>query len=231
MGAVTATNDPLRLSLGAYLLGALDPAERAATETHLAGCAACREELAGMAGLPGLLGRLSTEEAAAAGAPPDAAAASGQLVLHRTLTELTRHRRRQRRRGLSAAAAAVLIAAAGTAAAGTVLSTDGDRTAAAVGTTITATDPGTHVRATATLRGEPAGTAIALRLADVTPGLHCQLIAVAADGRREVAGSWRVAYQGQADVAGTTAIPAGELAALQVVTSSGTRLVTLPARR
>lgn len=229
MGAVTAPNDPLRLSLGAYLLGALDPAERAAVETHLGGCAPCREELSGLAGLPGLLGRLTTEEAVAAGALPGAPVDPGQQVLQRALTAVARQRHRQRRRGLSAAAAAVLIAAGGAAAAGMVLTTNGDRTVAPAGRTISAIDPGTHVQATATLRGGPAGTAIALRLADVTPGLQCRLVAVATDGRREVAGSWRVAYQGQADVDASTAIPAEELATLQVVTTGGTRLVTLPA--
>ena len=40
------------------MLGALAPAERAAYERHLAGCASCREAVAEIAVLPGLLGRL-----------------------------------------------------------------------------------------------------------------------------------------------------------------------------
>ena len=40
------------------MLGALAPAERADYERHLAGCAACRESVAELAVLPGLLGRL-----------------------------------------------------------------------------------------------------------------------------------------------------------------------------
>ena len=43
---------------GAYVLGALAPAERAAYERHLAGCADCRQAVAEIAVLPGLLGRL-----------------------------------------------------------------------------------------------------------------------------------------------------------------------------
>ncbi|SDC64715.1 anti-sigma factor family protein [Actinokineospora iranica] len=50
------------LSLGAYLLGALDPAERSAFEAHLTGCAACRGELVQLAPLPGLLHRISPED-------------------------------------------------------------------------------------------------------------------------------------------------------------------------
>jgi len=54
-----------RLSLGVYVLGAIDPAERALVDAHLATCRDCRDELAGLAGLPALLARVSTEEAIA----------------------------------------------------------------------------------------------------------------------------------------------------------------------
>jgi len=72
-----------RLSLGVYVLGAIDPAERALVDSHLATCRDCRDELAGLAGLPALLARvgaeeaiaLSAEEAAPPGLLPDAAKA------------------------------------------------------------------------------------------------------------------------------------------------------------
>jgi hypothetical protein len=54
-----------RLSLGVYVLGAIDPAERALVDAHLATCRDCRDELAGLAGLPALLARVSKEEAIA----------------------------------------------------------------------------------------------------------------------------------------------------------------------
>lgn len=221
-------HDPLRTSLGAYLLGALDPADRAEIETHLADCPPCREDLASLAGLPGLLGRLTLAEAVATASPAETADLPGQQLLNRALTELRRRRHSQRRRWLAGAAAAVLIAAV---AAVTGTSQSHAPAGTAGGQVIAATDPTTRVHATATLHGEPAGTEITLRLSGVTPGLHCQLIAVAADGRREVASSWRATYHGQADVTGTTALPVAELASLQVVTTDGTRLLTLPAHR
>jgi hypothetical protein len=55
----------VRLSLGVYVLGAIDPAERALVDSHLATCRDCRDELAGLAGLPALLARVGTEEAIA----------------------------------------------------------------------------------------------------------------------------------------------------------------------
>jgi hypothetical protein len=50
------------VSLGAYLLGALDPAERSAFEEHLETCPSCRAELLRLAPLPGLLQRLTPED-------------------------------------------------------------------------------------------------------------------------------------------------------------------------
>jgi hypothetical protein len=54
-----------RLSLGVYVLGAIDPAERTLVDGHLATCRDCRDELAGLAGIPALLARVGTEEAIA----------------------------------------------------------------------------------------------------------------------------------------------------------------------
>ncbi|KAA2253613.1 zf-HC2 domain-containing protein [Solihabitans fulvus] len=50
------------VSLGAYLLGALEPGERAAFERHLDGCPICRDELVRLAPLPGLLGQLTLDD-------------------------------------------------------------------------------------------------------------------------------------------------------------------------
>lgn len=69
---------------GAYVLGALPPAERTAFEAHLAGCALCRDEVADLAGIPGLLGRLDAAvaesllgDASRAPAGPEAATSTG----------------------------------------------------------------------------------------------------------------------------------------------------------
>ncbi|HMA45862.1 MAG TPA: zf-HC2 domain-containing protein, partial [Frankiaceae bacterium] len=94
---------PQRLEVGAYLLGGLEPRERAAFETHLAGCDVCREEVADLAGLPALLGRLSADEVLAPLPPmparPVAARRRGSI-----------RRPAARRRLLLAAAAAVVVA-------------------------------------------------------------------------------------------------------------------------
>ena len=61
------------VSLGAYLLGALEPRERAAMEAHIADCPHCSRELLELAPLPGLLRHTPFEEL------PQSAAAAESL--------------------------------------------------------------------------------------------------------------------------------------------------------
>ena len=53
----------IRQALGVYVLGAIDPAERAQVDEHLATCPECREELASLAGLPAMLRKVPVVEA------------------------------------------------------------------------------------------------------------------------------------------------------------------------
>jgi len=53
----------VRQTLGVYVVGATDPAERVLVDQHLAVCPECRAELAGLACLPVLLNRITPEEA------------------------------------------------------------------------------------------------------------------------------------------------------------------------
>jgi anti-sigma factor RsiW len=104
---------PHALDSGAYVLGALAPIEREGYERHLADCATCREEVAELAVLPGLLGRLDAATAAdvasgiAVAAPPKAP----ETVLPRTLWAAQAHRTELRRRGRWQTAATAVVAA------------------------------------------------------------------------------------------------------------------------
>ena len=127
----------IRPELGVYVTGAIGPADRAALVRHLVSCQRCRDELAGLAALPGLLRRLPAR--AAAQPCGDSAAVrerdAGEALPGRVLSRMVLRRRRHR--WALAAAAAVLAAAAATgwalrpgspppgpAAAGTVLQTE-----------------------------------------------------------------------------------------------------------
>lgn len=121
-----------RPALGVYVLGVIDPEERALVDSHLATCPECRAELAGLAGLPAVLAQVSTEEALAleSDEPPQQRPAKDDSPggtrppgpepepeaspeLLGTVLDLTAARRRRRnwRNGILAAAAAVVIAA------------------------------------------------------------------------------------------------------------------------
>jgi anti-sigma factor RsiW len=93
-----------------YLLGAIEPAQRALVNRHLAACPDCRAELAGLAGLPALLRsapvaealQLSGDDAAAVVPGPSLAALAGRV---------SRIRRRRWRRTVAAALIAGFAAA------------------------------------------------------------------------------------------------------------------------
>ncbi len=207
----------LRLALGAYVLGALEPSEHAEVAAHLEDCAACRSELTDLAPMPGLLGRLTADEArTTAEESVPAAALEGALAV-------VAARRRVRRRRWASLAAAVAVAIA----IGVGLSL-GQGDPGRGDLTISATDAGTHVSATAKLRTTASGTSIALTMRGVPAEARCRLVVVDRSGHREVAGSWRASYAGGVSFDGATAISRPALARLEVVTFGGRRLVTIP---
>lgn len=82
---------------GAYVLGALAPAERSSFERHLAGCPGCREAVAELAVLPGLLARLDRVTAERVTQEADAVEASRLPRLLRAAEESRRRVRIKRR--------------------------------------------------------------------------------------------------------------------------------------
>jgi anti-sigma-K factor RskA len=97
---------------GSYVLGALPPSERAAYERHLATCSFCREAVADIAVLPGLLGRLDPADFAKLLDPTLSAPSPDRTPNLITATQLTRRRDRKktRVRMLSTAFAAAVVA-------------------------------------------------------------------------------------------------------------------------
>jgi hypothetical protein len=107
----------IRQLLGVYVVGAIDPAERAIVDLHLQDCPGCREELSGLAGLPALLGRVPREDVLRMGEGgvglPDMDEPPAEL-LNSLLRRVAGTRRTRRWRSALALAAAVAIAAGGT---------------------------------------------------------------------------------------------------------------------
>jgi hypothetical protein len=229
-----------RIALGAYVLGALRPDESDEVEVHLAECAGCRDELARMVDMPAVLGRISRDEALAAGARTGTLPAPGLRVgppagarptlLERTLGELGRRRRQQRlrwRAGVAAGGVAVIALAAAVAV--LAVTRPAPVTPAVAAAHLSGADQGTGVRASAELYAEAWGTSIHLDVSGVTPGDQCELVVVGQDGSQQVAGAWKVGYAGWVDIDGATGISPGQISSLQIVTTSGSELVALPA--
>lgn len=201
------------VSVGAYVLGALDPGERSDFEQHLPTCAACTGELADLAGLPGLLGRLSLAEAEAAGTPTPPRVLTGLLA--------RAHRRRQRRLRLAGAAAALIIVVGigtGVGITANQHSPQPTRVTASLG----------PVHADATITAAAAGVRVDLQLSGVPSRLPCRLVVVGTHGQQVDAGTWYASYDGMAGVRETAALDRDQVAALRVETTSGRLLVSIP---
>lgn len=225
----------VRLSLGAYVLGALDPADRSPVEAHLAGCPDCRDELASFAALPGLLGRVSRSEVESEPVDP------GPQLLERLLNAAAAERRHDRRRRLltSIAAAVIVLAAIGVSV-GFGVTHDRNSTPRAVAfasQTFTATNPQNHVQATITETRKGWGASVDVSVVGVTSDLagpSCQLIAVGSDGKTDVAASWSAPVAGytglsKVNAAGSTAMASKDITGFKVVGSDGQTLVWVPA--
>lgn len=87
----------VRRALGVYVVGAIDPAERVCVDHHLAVCPDCRAELAALAGLPALLGRVTLDEVARGPAQVPPAGPPPERLLNSILSEVTRRRRTRQR--------------------------------------------------------------------------------------------------------------------------------------
>ena len=202
------------VALGAYVVGALDPRERADVEAHLAHCPACRDELAQLAPLPGLMSRLSVDEAVSGPPPVDDA------MLERLLVAASRDRRAATHRRWLAVAAAVAVLAGGTTAGVAVhrsmTATHWQQVSATAG----------PVHMTVDVQPGATGTALHLWLRGVPSGERCRLVAIADNGSRDFAGSWEATYSGTATIRGITSIERTHLSRLAIETYDGTTLVS-----
>ena len=210
-------------SLGAYVLGALEPEERRQVEEHLDGCPACAAELVEFEVLPGLLDRVHPGDLQLAPVTPSpelfarmsaaAAAESGGPESGRPGNGGA-HGGRSGRWLLVAAAVLVMLGAA-------------------VGVTSWAVGSGEkahsatsgHVHMTVTVDAQDAGTALDVNVAGLPPHQDCRLVVVDRDGARHQAGEWSASYEGEAWFRGWTAVDRAALADVVLVGADGKELV------
>jgi Putative zinc-finger len=220
----------VRNLLGVYLLGAIGPGERAQIEEHLAACPWCRGELAGLAGLPGLLRRVPPDVALhawiddATGSPPGP-------PLDKLIARVSAIRFRRRLITVAAGLALAVAAAAGVQAihslpASTIAVTTPRWTAI-----VTGASPATGASATVRYAAEPWGTELEVQISGVPAGTRCELTITNAQGQDITAGGWIITTgKRYAWHPASVPWPTSRLRGF-VVTAGSRTLVTVPARQ
>jgi anti-sigma factor RsiW len=181
----------IRQALGVYVLGAIDPAERAQVDEHLAHCPDCREELASLAGLPAMLRKVPTIEAerlAVPDAEPEVSAVPSEEMLQSLVARTTNVRRMNRWRGAAAAAAVVILALGGGAVVGHALQSS---SSAPVFHWREARSAAGSVHLTVMYRALASGTRVQANVTGIAAGTLCELQAVDSHGRAWSLGSWQ----------------------------------------
>jgi anti-sigma factor RsiW len=203
-------------SAAAYVLGALSASERAEFERHLAECPDCRDTVADLAGIPGLLARVSPDDLTDTPPAPD-------TLVPRLLRAVRRSGRRRRLVVGALAAAAVVLAVAGTALVVT-RTTDGPPEQAL---TALADIP---VTARAALEAHRWGTEITMDCTYTDKSEWSRpyaLVAVDDDGTAYQLATWVVGPGKTASISGSVPVQPDQIERLEIQSTSGTPLLRL----
>ncbi len=232
----TSSCGEIRSALGVYVVGAIDPADRAVVESHLAGCLGCREELAGLAALPGRLGSVPATDVTmlVLDEPGPAARDEGyppEATLRSLLERAAALRRHLMWRRMAAAALAAVIAGSGAVAVSRLVDRPALRPAASAlpwAATVHGSDPGTGAAATVRYAAQPWGLQAQVQVSGLPAGTRCELL-VLGPGGHVVAGGWTVAAgHTRAWYPASAPLDASSVREFVVATTSGKSLVSVP---
>jgi hypothetical protein len=219
-----------------YVLGALAGAERERVRAHIQTCPVCTQELTRVAGLPGLLDRISpgTRGEALFSSVSDADITTVQppaeLYDHLINRVVAGRARRKRLTIMSAlAAAAVVIAVPAVAFAvrspsPTAALAQGPAPPAAQQSAfqpMSVTSELGKASATAAVQDQPWGSSITIQAVDWKPNLVIRLYVVTINGETREVGGWRSTGPGTTVCAATTWYPKDRLVQLQAVEDGG----------
>jgi hypothetical protein len=218
---VTRPDDGVETDCGsaaAYVLGALPSHERLAFESHLAGCADCRAEVADLAGIPGLLARVTPDDLA-----DDAPSPVPDTLLPRLLREV-----RRRRRSRWVAAVGVAAAAVAAVLVGVVAAHPGQDAPARVAMTRLVSAP---ISASVALEPDGHLTRIDMRCryeGETYGDLPAyRLVVTGVDGRSHEIAWWDVGPDGDTRVVGSVDLPRSAIASVEVRTAAGRPVLRL----
>jgi anti-sigma factor RsiW len=207
-------------SLGAYVLGSLEPEEAAAVRAHLDRCTACAAEHAGLAKLPALLELASAVDATAR--PPLAPTVEERVLDDFARAHPTPPRPPRRRRRLALRLGTGFVAAAAAAAAALVLFLNGGQRAhethAYAAVALHGTGAAPRASADAGLESVPGGTVVNLWVRNLPADTAAVYeVRCEAPGWSASAGTFRVDSHGRAHVVLTTAARRGEYDMIRIV--------------
>ncbi len=188
----------IKQALGVYVLGAIDPAERAQVDEHLAACPECREELASLAGLPAMLRKVPIVEAERLAAPEqdlELAGVPSAEMLTTLIARTTNVRRIHRWRTVAAAAAVAVVALGGGVAVANALQPPAAPSQSRQHGTVawqqtSGSGPVAGAHLTVKYRNEPWGTRMLVNVTGLQPGSVCQFRVMDPTGGTSVVGSW-----------------------------------------
>ena len=243
----TAPRDPgLREAVGAYLLGALEPAESDRVAAHLADCSSCRAEYGELIELLPLLASVTEGEAVNGPVRPEPA------VLGRVLETTSqfgadsqghglpgddfaaprRHKRARRplrrtpRTRIALAVSCIVLAAAGSGI-GVMMSSSNSASVTTAAWSATTTVQPYHVTATVQVSTASWGSKIQLKMASVPDGYTCTMVVIDRNGHGQQAGNWKAKDSGPFTINGSVSLAPNLISSIQVNLPNGRTLLTL----
>jgi anti-sigma-K factor RskA len=223
---------------GAYVLGSLGPGERTMYERHLSVCPVCREAVAEIAVLPGLLGRLDATAASQIVGGHDGIDAP-ESRLPRLVEAAAKSRRRDawarrwRLAGAAVVAAVVATFASFGLAPGQVNTPRGDQPAAMAAMTAVRDTP---VQAEVGFTQIAGGTQVTMHCTYAADSEHgdsvytYRLVAVGADGTKDQVGSWMAGPGSDVTLSGVTHFGYNDIDKLELQKNSGDAILVYNVR-
>jgi hypothetical protein len=207
------TCEETALSLGAYVLGALEPEERREVRDHLSACPACAAEYAELKPLPMVLDRVTLEDLHASPSVTPSAD-----LFDRVASAAAAEERRIRRRWLLVVAAVAALFLGGV---GTMVVVNQNDTHSVVAGDV-------HVTVSTSADDSGDGTVLDVTASGLQPRSNCHLVVVDDTGKRHDAGSWMVDYEGEASYRGWADVPESQVADLEMRDDDGGLIVQVP---
>jgi anti-sigma factor RsiW len=216
----------IRHALGVYVVGAIDPAERSVVDAHLSHCLDCREELAGLAGLPALLGRVPLADAERLALGDEELEEAPAELLDALMGQVAARRRARRWRVIAAAAAAAIIAVAGGGLAGGILMSHRHEQSYLE----RGADSATHVSAAVYYSSAKSGTRMQVQVTGIPNGTHCEFWVTTTSGQHFLVDRWTVNdYQSGNWYNASTTVALSQLRSVEVSRANGNVLVSVRA--